>query len=313
MQPQRPLLVPQCSPRAQLGLPAERRSRQRSCNRWLLPAARCLSHADAHHPAPPRPTPPHPTQKRPCCQASVAPSPAGSAARASRRLSCVCSLPHPDPAGGSGIALEGIAPGWQPPAPPLHLSQRPSPSSLPHSPHTPRINHTTFCTARSKDVATSGKHTSLSPGGSLDQRLAGGVPKKSTSSRPSAEMGLQQGRPHHLKHHPMPLKPCCAPHLSISPAPRAPPPQPAPSPCPYFPKRNPHPTPTRLPTSPICTPPPHAQVLPEPFQIPGCPGTCLCIWRTGLPPPTPYPLPQARACSSFCFFQHEENCLTVLG
>lgn len=144
MQPQRPLLVPQCSPRAQLGLPAERRSRQRSCNRWLLPAARCLSHADAHHPAPPRPTPPHPTQKRPCCQASVAPSPAGSAARASRRLSCVCSLPHPDPAGGSGIALEGIAPGWQPPAPPLHLSQRPSPSSLPHSPHTPRINHTTF-------------------------------------------------------------------------------------------------------------------------------------------------------------------------
>ena len=76
--------------------------------------------------------------------ASVAPSPAGSAARASRRLSCVCSLPHPDPAGGSGIALEGIAPGWQPPAPPLHLSQRPSPSSLPHSPHTPRINHTTF-------------------------------------------------------------------------------------------------------------------------------------------------------------------------
>lgn len=184
------------------------------------------------------------------------------------------------------------------------------PASL--SPHSENQSHY-VCTVRSKEVATSGKHTSLSPGGSLDQRLAGGVPKKSTSSRPSAEMGLQQGRPHHLKHHPMPLKPCCAPHLSISPAPRAPPPQPAPSPCPYFPKRKPHPTPTRLPTSPICTPPPHAQVLPEPFQIPGCPGTCLCIWRTGLPPPTPYPLPQARACSSFCFFQHEENCFTVLG
>lgn len=225
----------------------------------------------------------------------MAPSPAGSAAGASRRLSCVCWLPHPDPAGGSGIALGRNSPrlaAARTTSSPFTRSVSKLPASL--SPHSENQSHY-VCTVRSKEVATSGKHTSLSPGGSLDQRLAGGVPKKSTSSRPSAEMGLQQGRPHrlkhHPKHHPMPLKPCCAPHLSISPAPRAPPPQPAPSPCPYFPKRNPHPTPTQLPTSLICTPPPHAQVLPEPFQIPGCPGTCLCIWRTGLPPPTPYPRP----------------------
>lgn len=308
MQPQRPLLVPQCSPRAQLGLPAERRSRQRSCNRWLLPAARCLSHADARHPTPP---PPHPEKallpslrgpkpcglSRPCVQAPF--------------LCLLASSPGPsrglrDCTGRNSPRLAAA----RTTSSPFTTSVSKLPASL--SPHSENQSHY-VCTVRSKEVATSGKHTSLSPGGSLDQRLAGGVPKKSTSSRPSAEMGLQQGRPHHLKHHPIPLKPCCAPHLSISPAPRAPPPQPAPSPCPYFPKRKPHPTPTRLPTSPICTPPPHAQVLPEPFQIPGCPGTCLCIWRTGLPPPTPYPLPQARACSSFCFFQHEENCLTVLG
>lgn len=219
----------------------------------------------------------------------MAPSPAGSAAGASRRLSCVCWLPHPDPAGGSGIALGRNSPrlaAARTTSSPFTRSVSKLPASL--SPHSENQSHY-VCTVRSKEVATSGKHTSLSPGGSLDQRLAGGVPKKSTSSRPSAEMGLQQGRPHHLKHHPMPLKPCCAPHLSISPAPRAPPPQPAPSPCPYFPKRNPHPTPTQLPTSLICTPPltPRSSLSHSKSQVVQEPAFAFGALACLPPPPTP--------------------------
>lgn len=139
MQPQRPLLVRQCGPRAQLGLPAERRSRQRSCNRWLLPAARCLSHADARHPTPP---PPHP--EKALLPSLRGPKPCGLS-RPCVQAPFLCLLASsPGPSRGLRDCTGRNSPGWQPPAPPLHLSQRPSPSSLPHSPHTPRINHTTF-------------------------------------------------------------------------------------------------------------------------------------------------------------------------
>jgi hypothetical protein len=181
MQPQRPLLVRQCGPRAQLGLPAERRSRQRSCNRWLLPAARCLSHADARHPTPP---PPHPEKallpslrgpkpcglSRPCVQAPF--------------LCLLASSPGPsrglrDCTGRNSPRLAAA----RTTSSPFTTSVSKLPASL--SPHSENQSHY-VCTVRSKEVATSGKHTSLSPGGSLDQRLAGGVPKKSTSSRPSS-------------------------------------------------------------------------------------------------------------------------------
>lgn len=75
------------------------------------------------------------------------------------------------------------------------------PGSL--SPHS-ETQSPSVCTARSKEVATSGKDTSLFPGGSLEHQLAGGVPQKSTRSRPWAQIGFQQQRPHHLTHHPLP-------------------------------------------------------------------------------------------------------------
>ena len=191
MQPQRPLLVPHCSPRAQRGLPAERRSRQRSCNRWLPPAARCLSHAAAHDPSRPH--------TRPCCQASVA-----SAARAPRHLPCGCWLPHPDPDGASGIALEGVPRLWQPPAPPLQLSQRLSPSSLAQSPHTRRINHPTFAQPGARKMPHLARIPPFSLQGPWSIILQEEFLRSPQAPGPGPRSGFQQQRTHHLTHHPLP-------------------------------------------------------------------------------------------------------------
>ena len=157
-----------------------------------------------------------------------------------------------------------------------------------------RINHTTFARPGARKLPHLASIHPFRLEGPWTRVLQEEFQRSPPAPRPSAEIGLQQGRPHRLQHHPIPLKPCCAPHLSISPAARAPPPQPAPSPSPDFPKRTPssHPHPARcLPH--LHTPP----LLPTPSsslshsKSQSCPGTCLCICRTGLPPPTPHPRP----------------------
>lgn len=276
MQPQRPLLVPHCSPRAELGLPAPRRSRERSCNRWLLPAARCLSHAAAHDPSRPH--------TRPCCQAAVAPSPAGSAARVPRHLPCGCWLPHPDPAGGSRIALEGTPHLWQPPAPPLHLSQRLSPSSLAHSRHTPRINHPPFAQPGARKLPHLARIPPFSLEGpwsiSLQEEFlrsphAPGPGPRSVSNSNALTTSHTTPSPETLLPASPQHQPCSASNTTSA--------------CTL--------TIPLLPTSPISTAP-----LP-PTRAPGssmshpksysCQGTRLCLCPTGPSPPNPNPNPWA--------------------
>ena len=168
-----------------------------------------------------------------------------------------------------------------------------------------RINHTTFARPGARKLPHLASIHPFRLEGPWTRVLQEEFQSSPPAPRPSAEIGLQQGRPHRLQHHPIPLKPCCAPHLSISPAARAPPPQPAPSPSPDFPKRTPssHPHPARRLPHLHTPPPPQAQFLPEPFQIPVLSRTLplhLSHW-----PASPHPPPQARACSSFCGFQHQ--------
>lgn len=205
MQPQRPLLVPHCSPRAQLGLPAERQALKAALLQPLAAPCRPL-------PLPrscPRPLPPPHTAN------SLLPSLRDCAGRSTLPLAA---------AGPTSSAF------------PTSVSKLPG-SVSPHSENqSPYV-----CTARSKEVATPGKDTSLFPGGSLEHRLAGGVAKKSTSSRPWAQIGSPTATlsPPHTP--PPPLKPSCPPHLSTSPALPLTPPQPTPSPSPCSCKRT-HPT-----------------------------------------------------------------------
>lgn len=171
------------------------------------------------------------------------------------------------------------------------------PASL--SPHSENQSHY-VCTVRSKEVATSGKHTSLSPGGSLDQRLAGGVPKKSTSSRPSSlgRNGSPTGTaspPQTPPHTPETLlraspqhQPCpkstttSACTLTVPLLPQTQPPS-HPHPAPHLPHLHPpHPPPRPTPRSSLSHS--KSQAVQEPaFAF----GALACL----PPPPTPYPRP----------------------
>lgn len=202
MQPLRPLLVPQGSPRAQLGLPTETRSRQGSCNRWLLPAASCLSRADGPPPHTlsallPRLRGPKPRRlSRPCAQ--IPP------------LCLLASSPGPS------RWLRDFTGRNTPPLAPSRLPSSPfltSPSSLAHSPHTPKINHTTFAQPGARKLPRLARIPPFSREGpwsiALQEELQRSPPAPGgLYSRfifcPWAERGFHQQRPHQLKHHPLP-------------------------------------------------------------------------------------------------------------
>lgn len=158
-------LVPRCGPRAQLGLPAETRSRQRSCKRWLatcrpLPLPRRR----------PGPLPTSPTK--------------GPAAKPSWPQTLRAQPPVRP---GTFLVFARVLTRTQPRARGLHWQEYPTAGSRPHhtssfttsvsklpaslSPHSERNQSHYVCTARSKGAATSGKHTSLLPAGSLDHVL----------------------------------------------------------------------------------------------------------------------------------------------
>ena len=263
--------------------PLKRARGSAPANAGLLPAARCLSHADAQDPSPPHPQKallpslrgPKPCGlSRPCVQAPF--------------LRVLAS--SPGPSRGLGDCTGRNTPPLAAARTTLHLSQRPSPSSLPHSPHTPReLSPATFAQPGARELP----HLASIPPFGLQGpwTMSGRRSSKEVHQLPalgpraSAEIGLQQQHPHHLKHHPFPLKPSCAPHLSISPAPRAPPPQPAASPSPYSPTCT-HPTPSAPPPPSPHTPPPTPRSSLSRSKSHSCQGTCLCICPTGRPPPT---------------------------
>lgn len=300
MQPQRPLLVPRCGPTAELGLPAETRSRQRSCKRWLatcrpLPLPRRR----------PGPLPTSPTK--------------GPAAKPSWPQTLRAQPPVRP---GTFLACARVLTRTQPRARGLHWQEYPTAGSRPHhtsslttsvsklpaslSPHPERTQSRYVCTARSKGAATSGKHTSLWPAGSLDHVWQEEFQRSPPAAGPRPS-GLGRNRfatatPSPPQTPPLPPETLLRASPQHQPCPKSTPTSACSLTSPLLPQ--PHPSHPQLPASPISThPAPHAPLLPEPFQIP--------LLSRNLPlhlshwPASPHPPLQATACSFFCFFEHE--------
>lgn len=267
----------------------------------MLPAARCLSHADAQDPSPPHP-------QKALLPSLRGPKPCGLS-RPCVQAPFLCLLAFsPGPSRGLGDCTGRNTPPLAAARTTLHLSQRPSPSSLPHSPHTPReINHTTFAQPGARELP----HLASIPPFCLQGPWTTScrTSSKEVHQLPALALGPGLGRnrfptatPSPPQTPPLPPETLLRASPQHQPCPKSTPTSACSLTVPLLPHM--HPSHPQLPASPISThPAPHAPFLPEPFQIPLLPRNLplhLSHW-----PASPHPPLQATACSFFCFFEHK--------